>query len=476
MEEGDAMNARHFAHWGREEAKQQPVRGIEVIDAGQWDGQPVPEHQWIVPGWILQRAVTLIAGAGGTGKSLLIQQWLSAIALGDQFMGVRATAPVPVLYVNCEDDVDELHRRQVAIAKAFGRRIAGYKGRVHLAARLGKDNPLGVIGDDGNFRPNQFYADIRDAALEIGAKVIALDNAMQLYAGNLNDPREVTVFINALSRLALECDAAVILAGHVAKAAGSEFAGSMAWENAVRIRLFLKRELNEKGEEIEDSDRRILTRGKANSARKGERLSMLWHDGAFYNEGDIAHTDGRQAVEEAAFLRCLDVATEQRRNVSHMPGKNYAAVVFATMREAGGVGKKAFEQAMERLFNDRTIIANQELWRHDRRRLPAYGIARNQDAQPCTNARTTPAPTPAPTAHNPRTIPAQPRTQTPPYPTDIAGGAVGRPASEQDYEFAAGPQPVPDDPGYLALVEAELSLVPQHAPDGDEPELPEPWL
>jgi len=470
------MNVRHFADWGREEAKQQSINGVQVINVGVWDGQPVPGREWVVPGWILPRAITLIAGAGGTGKSLLIQQWLSAISLGDVFIGVRGTAPVTCLYVNCEDDLEELHRRQVTIAKAFGRRIASYDGRMHLIVRMGMDNPLGVIGKDGRFCPSVLYHEIREATLEIGAKVIALDNAMQLFVGNLNDPREVTVFCNALSRLALDCDAAVVLAGHVAKGAGSEFAGTMAWENAVRTRLLLKRELNEKGEEIEDSDRRILTRGKANSARKGEGLSMIWHDGAFYGEGDIARTDGRRAVEEAAFLRCLDAAMEQRRNVSHMPGKNYAPAIFAHMREAGGVGKRAFEHAMERLFNDSTIIANQELWRHERRRLPVHGIARNETGQPRTSARTTPAPTSAPTAHNPRITPAQPRTQTPPYPSDRAGGAAGCPANEEDYDIEAGPQPVPDEPGYLALLEAELSLVPQHAPDGVEPELPEPWL
>ena len=500
----------HFAAWGNDEAKQEPVGGLELIDVGQWEGQPIPERDWVVPGWILPRAVNLIAGAGGTGKSLLIQQWLSAIALGDLFMGVRGVAPVPVLYVNCEDDVEELQRRQAAIAKAFNRRMGSYAGQVHLVARLGMDNPLGVIGDDGKFKPSQFYADIRDAALQTGAKVIALDNAMQLYVGNLNDPREVTVFCNALSRLALDCDAAVVLAGHVAKSQGSEFAGTMAWENAVRMRLFLKREIDEHGEEIEDSDRRILTRGKANNARKGERLSMIWHEGAFHNEGDVANSDGRLAVEEAAFLRCLDVATEQRRHVSHMPAANYAPKVFAAMPEAAGVSKRALEQAMERLFSEGVIIANQELWRDEKKRRMTAGIARNTRAQTknrsaqtppkpeCEKSQDdaahdekvaqfqefarkhgfaqTPAQTEAQTPPKPRPNPAQTRPQTPLYTTYIDGGADGRPAILDDYDVEVGPQPLPNDPGYLALVEAELGLVPEVAPDCDEPEPLDPWL
>jgi RecA-family ATPase len=490
MDDGDDMNA-HFHQWGAD-AKQQPVGGLDLIDVGSWEGVTLPEREWVVPGWILPRAVTLISGAGGTGKSLLIQQWLSAIALGDGFMGTRGTAPVPALYVNCEDDAEELQRRQAAIAKTFNRRMASYAGQLHLVARLGMDNPIGVIGDDGKFKPNQFFDDIRDAALSVGAKVIALDNAMQLYVGNLNDPREVTVFCNALTRLAIETGAAVILAGHVAKAQGSEFAGTMAWENAVRMRLFLKRELDEKGEEVEDSDRRILTRGKANSARKGERLTMMWHEGAFHDESQIAGTEGRLVQEEVAFLRCLDAVTEQRRHVSHMPAANFAPKVFAAMPEASGVSRKALEQAMERLFASKEIVANEELWRDEKKRRMTYGLARNKAAQtppkpksPETDidavfedkvamfqefARTSSsAQTTAQTLHQtppkPRPNPAQTRPHTPLYTTYISGGADGTPTGEADYDLEAGPQPLPDDDGYLAAVQAELNDVPWYAPD-----------
>ena len=497
MDEGDEMNA-HFTQWGAD-AKQQPVGGLDLIDVGIWEGVAVPAREWVVPGWILPRAVTLISGAGGTGKSLLIQQWLSAIALGDGFMGTRGTAPVPVLYINCEDDTEELQRRQAAIAKTFNRRMASYAGQVHLVARLGMDNPIGVIGDDGKFKPNLFFEDIRDAALSVGAKVIALDNAMQLYVGNLNDPREVTVFCNALTRLAMETGAAVILAGHVAKAQGSEFAGTMAWENAVRMRLFLKRELDQDGEEVEDSDRRILTRGKANSARKGERLTMMWHEGAFHDESKIAGTEGRLVVEEVAFLRCLDAVTEQRRHVSHMPAANFAPKVFAGMSEASGVSRKALEQAMERLFSSGEIVANQNLWRDEKNRRWAIGIARKPRANPQNEGAQTPrkperaetdieavfedkvvmfqtfernsssAQTTAQTLHQtprkPRANPAQTRAHTPLYTTYITGGAVGVPPGEVDYDLEVGPQPLPDDAGYLAAVQAELNDVPWYAPD-----------
>jgi RecA-family ATPase len=398
-----------------------PPDGLRLIDVGDWHGLPVPEREWIVPGWILPRAVTLIAGAGGTGKSLLIQQWLSAIALGDLFLGTRGTAPVPVLYVNCEDDALELHRRQDAIAKAAGRQMASYAGKVHLVARIGLDNPLGTIDNDGKFKPSTLYHEIRGAALMIGAKVVALDNAMQHYVGNLNDPAAVTAFCNALARLALDIDGAVILAGHIAKADGSQFAGTMAWENAVRTRLFLSRETNADGDEIEDSDRRYLTRGKGNYARKGDRLEMTWHAGAFYPE--LPENTGQDFAEEraeTAFLRCLDEATAQRRNASHMPSAAYAPKLFASMKTAAGIKQRDLERAMQRLFDRGEIVANSYLW-HDEKSRPKSGIKR---AGNVPNPRPEPVPNTGPERPGPlpQTVP-----HTHPYTTYNGAGPDGPP-------------------------------------------------
>ena len=397
--------------------------GLALINAGDWHGLPVPVRDWIVPGWLMPRAVTLLAGAGGTGKSLLIQQWLSAISVGDEFIGLQSVEAIPALYVNCEDEADELHRRQVDIAKAFGRQLSSYDGRLHLSARVGMDNSLGIIDPDGNYSPSPLLGQIRDAALKKGAGVIALDNAMQLFVGNLNDPRVVTVFINALTRVAMETGAAVLLAGHTAKSQGSEFAGTMAWENSVRMRLLLARPSDESGKDIGGPDQRLLVRGKANSARKGERLDFTWHEGAFYRPVDIDDISLHATIDaraDEAFLACLDRATEQRRNVSHNPSANFAPKVFAKMGDAAGIGQKALKEAMERLFDAGQLIANTELW-SDKKSRQKWGIMR---AKNVPNHRPELAP---------HTVPnrPEPTPQTVPHTLpiyNISGGASELPA------------------------------------------------
>ena len=377
----EARQADHMA--GNEDEADE----LELIDWPALASYPVPERQWIVPGWILPRAVTLIAGGGGTGKSLLVQQWLTSIATGGEFLGLRPVAAVPTLYVNCEDPTDELHRRQHDICNAFGRSLHSLQN-LHTLPRMGLENALGHFDDKGRFIAGDLFHAIRDHAQRHAIRVIALDNVAHLFTGNENDRQAVTPFVNALARLALEIDGAVILVGHPAKSAGSQFSGSTAWEAAVRMRLFLDREKDGDGNEIEGSARRTLTRGKANYAAKGEQLAMEWRAGAFVPVGHDTADMGTDERHELAFLACLDDATGQRRNVSHATGRNYAPLAFERMKAAGGASKRNLGLAMERLFKRGEIIADCDLWK-DANGRHKIGITRSQ-AVPRTAPNGTP--------------------------------------------------------------------------------------
>ena len=57
---------------------------LKIIDPTAWQNQPVPERQWLVPGLIPLHNVTLLAGDGGLGKSILAMQLMAACALGEK--------------------------------------------------------------------------------------------------------------------------------------------------------------------------------------------------------------------------------------------------------------------------------------------------------------------------------------------------------------------------------------------------------
>lgn len=412
------------------------AQGLRAMDWGTLAGRVAPERPWIVPGWIPSRAVTLLAGSGGTGKSLLVQQWLTAIATGEPFLGLDAGEPVPVLYVNCEDDADELWRRQEDICAALGVDMLHLRARgFHVLPRMGGDNGLGGFDELGKFRPGQLLQDLRSYALANGVRLVALDNLAHLFPANENDRALVTAFCSALASLALEIGGSVLLVGHPAKVLGSTFSGSTAWEAAVRQRLYLSREQDGEGNEVEASDIRSLTIGKANYAGKGQEVEFLWRAGAFHlaERGD---TPAGEGVAEAAFLRCLDMCTAGRRNVSDKPSSAYAPTVFAKMPAGRKVGQKALERAMERLWARKVILFGVELWRDDRNRRQVFGIAR---ADLLSSAQT-PAQTPAQTLAQTRADHGrEPVRKHSPIPKGIDGGALEPPPSDiAGHGFAGG--------------------------------------
>lgn len=351
---------------------------LPTISAASFAGREVPQRLWAVKDWLPGRAVTLMAGGGGTGKSLLTQQWLAAISLGDPFLGMETVKQTPTLYITCEDDTDEAHRRAVDIAHALRCRLEDMTD-AHLLSRSGEQgNEIGTYNDKRVLQLSEFFTRIEATISAMRPGVVALDNVAHLYAGNENVRSEVTQFVNALVHLAIKYDVAVILVGHPAKALGSEYSGSTGWENAVRSRLFIERP----EDEDDDTVQRVMVRGKSNYASKGAKVAMAWHKGAFVAPSELPADDGMDPGSAAAlmnerFLDCLAECTAQRRSVSDSPySRNYAPKVFAGMPTAKKAKMKEMQMAMERLLLLRTIAGSQELWTSPGNRHPLVGLAR----------------------------------------------------------------------------------------------------
>ena len=110
------MNTRTKIPFGRA-ARVERKSGF--IAASSLHGCEVPPRQWAVDNWIPSNTVTLFSGDGGTGKSLAATQLAVASVTDRAWLGLR-TRPGPAIYLTAEDDLDELHRRLVDIARAEG--------------------------------------------------------------------------------------------------------------------------------------------------------------------------------------------------------------------------------------------------------------------------------------------------------------------------------------------------------------------
>lgn len=341
---------------------------LRLIDPSRWEGVEPPRREWAWEGYVPTRQATLLTGAGSAGKSLLGQQLATCAALGRPCLGVPVRETV-ALYVTCEDDRDELHRRQDRICYALEAHLSQLRGRLYLAALAGEiGNELCTFDASGQMQTMAAWDRLRLTLAQAKPGLVVLDNTAHLFAGNENDRHQVAAFCGLLNRLAQEFDCAVLFLGHPNKA-GDSFSGSTAWENQVRSRLFLERPEPDAGE-AQDPDARRLTREKANYAQRGGAIDFRWWGWAFVRDADMPAGEGaalaaqaKAAAEDARFLTCLAKATADRRAVSHQTGTNWAPRRFAGMPEAQGSSEAALSRAMERLFSASIIRADQQLWR-----------------------------------------------------------------------------------------------------------------
>jgi len=341
-----------------EEATERLRKQALIIDPTIFDGQPVPERRWLVPHLIPRGSVTLLSGDGGVGKSLIAMQLMTAGAIDpreagakEKWLGVEVE-PFASLGFFCEDDREELIRRQDAINAHYGCRFSEL-GRVRWMTRVGEDNVMLQYGWQENAPPivRQPFHDLEEMVRAHKAELIVIDTVADVFGGNENARAEVRSFVGFIRKLAQINDGAVLLMSHPSVAglnSGSGLSGSTAWNNSVRSRLYLTKP--KAGEAEDEPDLRELRGMKSNYAASGAKLKLRWQAGVFVREvtegyDKVTAIEQRNAAERFAKL----VALAQAREIplSPRPSSTYAPLMIKDMLpEAADMTKKALVKAM----------------------------------------------------------------------------------------------------------------------------------
>jgi len=302
------------------------------------------------------RQVTMLSGDGGLGKSLAALQLMVATATDKPWLGLT-TMPCKSFGVFCEDEPEEIWRRLDGVCRSYGVEFGDLED-MRFVSRVGRENSM--LHFDKAWEPGaetDFYAQVMNQALDFGAQLVIVDSLHDVFSGDENRRAHARQFIGTLRTIATEINGAVLLTAHPSlngRNTGSGEAGSTAWNNAVRSRLYLKRENGD----TDDADGRVLETMKANYGPSGGRVRLVWRDGAFVprdSETGLSGSLKRQSAEKV-FLELLEAALIANRHVSATANAgNYAPRQFGRSPNRNGFNRKDFEAAMERLFADRRI-------------------------------------------------------------------------------------------------------------------------
>jgi KaiC/GvpD/RAD55 family RecA-like ATPase len=234
-----------------------------------YSGVQSKKTKWLWYPYIPEGKITIIQGDPGEGKTTFILNIAALLSRGADLPETdNESEPRVIIYQSAEDDIEDTIKPRLVNANADCTKIA------YISV---KDTGL-MIGDNL----------IEQCILETGASMLILD-PLQAYLGSdadINRAADMRPMMNQLSEVAKRTGCAVVIIGHMNKAAGIKNIyrglGSIDISAAARSILLVGRLKNE-------PDIRVMTQLKNNLAPEGGAI-------AFEIEGDygvrwIGHYD-----------------------------------------------------------------------------------------------------------------------------------------------------------------------------------------
>lgn len=254
------------------------------VDADGWVEEQVPRRPWVVPGYLMRGAVTLVAGMGSAGKSSLMVGWAVSLAFGEPLGRFAPPTSCRVALYNVEDDEHEQRRRISAALRPLGRHAGELAGRV---IRCGPRDVGTLIERDattGEIRTTQAWTDLLAMLAAHKPDVLILDPLVELHTAEENDNTALRSVIAKFRALAQQHDLAIVLVHHARKGSvagdmdGVRGAGSLvgAARSVFTVTPMTEEEAVDLGLQV-DTRRRFVRvdSAKANYAAASE---AAWHE------------------------------------------------------------------------------------------------------------------------------------------------------------------------------------------------------
>jgi RecA-family ATPase len=373
-----------------------PSPPLPFINMSNWENKPRPERKWSVLDRYPLRQTVLFSGEGSVGKSIVQLMLSAAHVLGRDWLG---TMPEPgsAIYIDAEDDEDELHIRLADILNHYKVSFAdAIRGGLHLMSFAGRDAVIATGGKGGKIEPTPLYQQLFEAAGDIKPKMIGLASSANFYAGSEIDRSQVQQFIGLLTRLAIIANGTVVLISHPSLTGintDTGLSGSTQWHNSVRARAFMKSVKTEEGQQP-NTDLREISFKKNNYGPVSARMVLRYQNGLFLPVPGVSSLDqaARDQKADDIFLTLLCRFNSQKRAVGEKPSANYAPALFAKEEEAKSalMDNATLADAMRRLFKENRI----HIEHYGRRDRQSYRLAIGptpdpDSATPAEEAQTT---------------------------------------------------------------------------------------
>ena len=180
---------------------------------GKEEIQPRP---WVVFGWILKKALTLIVGQPGIGKTMLMHMIAWCLCTGIKILGKEILERGNVLILCPEETKNEIRMRLKAMAQFLGKDDGKFKIYIRGIEDAIKLVKFGLT----DAAPTKDYKRLKKSLIKLNIKYIILDPLISFQTGNYdeNSNQKMEQYIkNYLIPFAVDTDGAIIAGHHTNK-------------------------------------------------------------------------------------------------------------------------------------------------------------------------------------------------------------------------------------------------------------------
>ena len=187
-----------------------------------FDEASIEPRRWIYAHHYLRSFVSVLASAGGIGKTSLQIVEALAIVTGRPLLGEEVKERTNVWIVNLEDPLEEIQRRVLAAMRHYGIKPAEVEGRLFVNAGRDFSLKFGIQTREGVLPNTKLVEYLCKKIPEKQIGCVFIDPFVNAHAIQENDNMAVNAIVAELRRVADETKCAIGLVHHIRKGNGED--------------------------------------------------------------------------------------------------------------------------------------------------------------------------------------------------------------------------------------------------------------
>jgi len=194
---------------------ERPLRA-RTYDAN-FNSADIPVRPWIIHGMLMRRYLTAVFAPAGVGKSVFSLAIAIMAATERKLLGREQHEQASVLYINNEDDQDEIDRRVAGICRQHGIPHEELNGRLYTASGYGDPLTIAKLDADGTVVQHPDVERIMNFCRKHDIGVIVLDPFVSTHDIPENNNSEIEKVATTYRTIAKATNAAILLVHHTRK-------------------------------------------------------------------------------------------------------------------------------------------------------------------------------------------------------------------------------------------------------------------